>query len=88
MDELDSIYKLNKYFYINSDKKIIKYKKYCIISDCKKNASFNYKNMKDPIYCNVHKLKNMINVKKMLINLIVYYAINIFLKNIIFLENI
>ena len=30
MSGLDSIYKLNKYFYINSDKKIIKYKKYCI----------------------------------------------------------
>ena len=65
MSDLDSIYKLNKYFYINSDKKIIKYKKYCIISDCRRHASFNYKNIKDPIYCHIHKLKNMINVKKL-----------------------
>ena len=64
MSDLGNIYKLNKYFYMSSDKKIIKYKKYCIISDCEKNASFNYKNLQDPIYCNVHKLENMINVKK------------------------
>ena len=30
----------------------------------KKNASFNYKNLKDPIYCHKHKLENMVNVKK------------------------
>ena len=42
---------------------IFKYKKYCIVSDCKKNSSFNYEN-KEPIYCNDHKLENMINVKK------------------------
>ena len=29
----------------------------------KKNASFNYKDLKDRIYCNTHKLENMINVK-------------------------
>ena len=31
----------------------------------KKNPSFNYKDLKDPIYCNIHKLKNMVNVKKL-----------------------
>ena len=30
----------------------------------KKNASFNYKDSKDPIYCNTHELDGMINVKK------------------------
>ena len=30
----------------------------------KENASFNYKDLKDPIYCNTHKLENMINVIK------------------------
>ena len=49
---------------MDSNQNILKYKKYCIISDCEKNASFNYKNLKDPIYCNTHKLENMINVKK------------------------
>ena len=43
---------------------ISKYRKYCNISDCEKNASFNYKDLKDPIYCSTHKLEIMINVKK------------------------
>ena len=30
-----------------------------------KNSSFNYKDLKDPIYCNDHKLDGMINVKKL-----------------------
>ena len=64
MSDLENVYKLNKYFYMNSNQNILKYKKYCIISDCEKNASFNYKDLKDPIYCNTHKLENMINVKK------------------------
>ena len=48
---------------MDSNQKILKYKKYCIISDCEKNASFNYKDLKDAIYCNTHKLHGMINVK-------------------------
>ena len=49
---------------MDSNQNISKYKKYRIISDCEKNASFNYRTLKDPIYCNTHKLENMINVKK------------------------
>ena len=49
---------------MDSNQNILKYKKYCIVSDCQKNASFNYKDLKDPIYCNTHKLDGMINVKK------------------------
>ena len=64
MSDLENIYKLNKYFYMDSNQNILKYKKYCIISDCEKNASFNYKDLKDPIYCNTHKLDGMANVKK------------------------
>ena len=64
MTDLENAYKLNRYFYMDSNKNIFKYKKYCIISECEKNASFNYKDLKDPIYCNDHKLENMINVKK------------------------
>ena len=55
MSDLENIYKLNRYFYMDSNQNILKYKKYCIISDCEKNASFNYKDLKDPIYCNTHK---------------------------------
>ena len=62
MSDLENVYKLNRYFYMDSNQNTLKYKKYCIISDCEKNASFNYKDLKDPIYC--HKLENMINVKK------------------------
>ena len=49
---------------MDSNQNILKYKKYCFISDCEKKASFNYKDLKDPIYCNTHKLEGMINVKK------------------------
>ena len=61
MGDLENGFKINRYFYMDSNHKILKYKRYCIIS---KNASFNYKNEKDPIYCNNHKFKNMVNVKK------------------------
>ena len=43
---------------------ILKYKKYCIIRSCKKLASFNYENKREFLYCNDHKLDNMINIKK------------------------
>ena len=64
MSDLENRYKLNRYFYMDSNQNILKYKKYCIISDCEKNASFNYKNEKNPINCNTHKLDGRINVKK------------------------
>ena len=64
MSDLENVYKINRYFYMDSNQNILKYKKYCIIYDCEKNASFNDKDLKDPIYCNTHKLENMINVKK------------------------
>ena len=65
MSNLENGYKINIFFYMNSNQKILKYKKYCIISNCEKNASFNYKDLKDAIYCNTHKLDGMINVKKL-----------------------
>ena len=46
MSELENGHKINKYFYMDANQKILKYKRYCIISDCKKNASFNCKNEK------------------------------------------
>ena len=56
--------KLNNYFYKNCKGDFLKYKKYCIINDCKKLASFNYHNEKIFLYCNEHKMDNMINIKK------------------------
>ena len=56
--------KLNEYFYMNSEGDILKYKKYCILHSCKKLASFNYENEKEFLYCNEHKLDDMINIKK------------------------
>ena len=50
MSDLENVYKINRYFYMDSNQKILKYKKNCIISDCEKNACFNYKDLKDPIY--------------------------------------
>ena len=46
MDELENGYKINRYFYMDANQKILKYKRYCIISDCEKNASFNYEKEK------------------------------------------
>ena len=43
---------------------ILKYKKYCLVNNCKKMGSFNYSGQKDVFYCNDHKLDKMINVKK------------------------
>ena len=62
--ESANIQKLNKCFYIDDKSNVFKYKKYCIINNCEKYSSFNFKNQKDPIYCNEHKLENIINVKK------------------------
>ena len=56
--------KINEYFYMTPKGDVLKYKKYCIINDCKKLASFNYHNEKLFLYCNEHKLNNMINIKK------------------------
>ena len=56
--------KSNEYFYMNSEGDILKYKKYCIINDCKKLSSFNYHNGKIFLYCDEHKSPNMINIRK------------------------
>ena len=58
------ITKLNQYFYMTPEGEIFKDKKYCIINNCKKVASFNYSNEKKLLYCNDHKLDKMINIKK------------------------
>ena len=36
MSELENGYKINRYFYMDANQKILKYKRYCIISDCEK----------------------------------------------------
>ena len=64
MGELENIYKLNKYFYMVNGQNVFKYTKFCIISGCEKYSSFNYKDQKQAIYCNDHKLESMVNVEK------------------------
>ena len=32
MSDLENGYEINKYFYMDSNQKIVKYKKYCVIS--------------------------------------------------------
>ena len=56
--------KLNEFFYVNKEGEILKYKKYCIINDCKKLSSYNYSDQKENLYCNDHKLDKMVNVRK------------------------
>ena len=36
MSDLENVYKINRYFYMDANHKILKYKRYCIISDCEK----------------------------------------------------
>ena len=36
MGDLENVYNLNRYFYMDSNQNILNYKKYCIISDCEK----------------------------------------------------
>ena len=55
---------INEYFYMTLEGDILKYKKYCSVGDCKKLASFNYHNKKIFLYCNEHKLDNMINIRR------------------------
>ena len=58
------ITKLNEYFYMNKERDILKYKKYCIINNCKKLSSYNYSGKKETLYCNEHKLDKMVNIRK------------------------
>ena len=60
----NKITKLNQYFYMTPEGDVLKYKKYCIINDCKKLSSYNYSGKKELLYCNDHKLDKMINIKK------------------------
>ena len=36
MTDLENVYKLNRYLYMDSNQNILKYEKYCIICDCEK----------------------------------------------------
>ena len=58
------ITKLNEYFYMTPEGEVLKYKKYCIINDCKKISSYNLPGKKELLYCNDHKLDKMINIRK------------------------
>ena len=55
--------KIDKYFYRSPEGEILKYSQYCIQKNCKTLASYNYEKLK-PIYCNKHKLDEMVNVKR------------------------
>ena len=62
--EMKKVQKLNQYFYMNSQGDILKYKKFCVINDCKKLSSYNYSGKKEILYCNEHKLDKMVNIRK------------------------
>ena len=64
MNEVKKIKKLNEYFYMTPEGEILKYKKYCIINNCKLLSSFNYANEKKILYCNEHKKDKMVNIRK------------------------
>ena len=55
--------KIDKFFYRSPEGTILEYSHYCIEKDCKTETSYIYENLK-PLYCNNHKLRNMVNVKR------------------------
>ena len=58
MNEVKKIKKLNQYFYMTPDGTIMKYKKYCVVNNCKLLSSFNYANEKKfYIAMNIKKIK-------------------------------
>ena len=62
--KVQKLQKLNQYFYMTPEGEVLKYKKYRIIHNCKKIASFNYSGKKEMLYCNEHKYETMVNIKK------------------------
>ena len=62
--KVQKLQKLNQYFYMTPEGDVLKYKKYCIINNCNKIASFNYSGKKEFLYCNEHKSETMVNIKK------------------------
>ena len=62
--KVQKLQKLNQYFYMTPEGEVLKYKKYCIIHNCKKVSSFNYSGKKEMLYCNDHKYETMVNIKK------------------------
>ena len=88
--------RIDKFFYRDHNGDIRKYSQYCIAKNCKKLSSYNYENLK-PIYCNKHKLDEMINVKrghklcrdckKSYLKNVILQAVNIQLKIIKILAN-
>ena len=56
--------KMSEIFYKDNGGNIFKYKKYCVEGNCTKIVSYNYKDKKESLYCQDHRLKNMINIKK------------------------
>ena len=55
--------RIDKFFYSDHNEDIKKYSQYCIEKNCKTLASYNYEKLK-PIYCNKHKLDEMVNTKR------------------------
>ena len=55
--------KINKYFYKDPNRNILKYSNYCIEKNCKTESSYNFEKLK-PICYNNHKKEKMINTKK------------------------
>ena len=51
-------------FYMTPEGEILRYKKYCIVNNCKKLSSYNYSGKKEILYCNEHKLDKMVNIRK------------------------
>ena len=56
--------KIDKYYFRDPKGRIRKYLQFCRRKNCKTESSYNYENIKKPIYCFKHKKENMINVKK------------------------
>ena len=53
----NKITKLNQYFYMTPKGDILKYKRFCIINECKKLSSYHFSGEKENLYCSKHKME-------------------------------
>ena len=61
--------KIDKYYFRNHKGRIYKYSQFCRRKNCKTESSHNYENLK-PKYCFKHKKQNMVNFKRVNLNII------------------
>ena len=64
MPEKIKCVKIDKYYFRDHTGGIRKYLQFCRKLKCKIESSYNYENLDKPKYCQKHKKRDMVNVKR------------------------